>query len=81
MSYARWTSDSEVYAFLCVVDGVDVYQCHCCKINRGRSLNFKTLIGLKTHFLDHRERGDKVPQYAFDQIDYEIEHPEDPDRG
>ncbi len=77
MSYARWTEDSNVYAFM--IEGG--WECHCCGINRGETLQFKTLLGLRLHLVDHRERGQKVPQYAFDRIDYELQNPDDPDNG
>jgi hypothetical protein len=69
MSYCRFTRDSEVYAF----DHVDGnFQCFCCKINLGQSLNFTLLSELRRHLTDHLERGDKVPDYAFAMIDEEL---------
>lgn len=69
MSYARWTEDSNVYCF--EIQGG--WECHCCGLNNGESITFIMLVALRNHLIEHREKGDKVPQYAIDRIDDELQ--------
>ena len=63
MAYARWSGNSDVH-FSEAFDGT--FKCLGCTCGiRGRREAIKHLQG-------HRDRGDRVPQYAFDQLRKEL---------
>lgn len=68
MSYARMT-EGDVYA-LCCVDwfgpGLDGYVCYSCPM--GDTVAFRTPGELRTHLIEHLERGDVVPERAFAEL-------------
>jgi len=63
MAYARFGKDSDVYVYESAHGG---WVCERCG-------NFSDLMALKKHLLEHKERGDKVPQRAIDEIQSEID--------
>ena len=64
MAYARWNGKSDVF-FLETFDGT--FKCMGCTdgiINRRHAI---------THLQEHRDKGDRVPQYAFDLLREEMQ--------
>ena len=70
MRYIRFGDDSDVYAYNSV-DGTLI--CCCCCMNEVKKFGinsiFKTLPELEDHLIEHYLRGDKVPKYAFENIE------------
>lgn len=63
MSYCRFGSDSDVYTYADAIGGIT-----CCVCWDGRSRSVRNPKAMIAHLLEHRLRGDKVPQEAFDRI-------------
>ncbi|MFW5902928.1 MAG: hypothetical protein ACOCTT_03500 [archaeon] len=68
MSYSRWTEDCNVYTYRTTgKDGTDMFECcGCCM--EGHSVQFKTKKEMLKHLENHRDNGDKVPDYVFENI-------------
>ena len=63
MAYARWNGESDVYFFE-AFDGT--FKCMACAHG---------LMGRRhaiAHLQEHRDKGDRVPQYAFDRLREEM---------
>ncbi len=71
MSYIRFSDDSDVYAY----PSVNGFVCCNCRMAKSTEWGwysdsvFKTLPKLEDHLIEHWLRGDKVPKYAFKNIE------------
>lgn len=68
MSYCRFAWDgSDVYVF---GSGDDEYECCGCSLKGHLKGHFtcKTAKEMINHLLEHRKKGDCVPQYAIDRL-------------
>ena len=82
MSYCRWGADSDVYVYGSEreVKGTTerVWVCMECTLYADNpavgegDVYAPYLRGLRAHLEEHRLRGDKVPDYAFERIDKEM---------
>ena len=68
MSYARFTSDSDVYVFEHVEGG---YECCGCILDMS-SFRCKTILEMLCHLEYHKNAGHEVPDYCIDQLKSEL---------
>jgi hypothetical protein len=61
MAYARYGAESDVYVYATAKGWI----CENCS-------QFSDLVALQKHLVDHRSRGDKIPQHAIDVIEAEL---------
>ena len=64
MSFVRWGEDSSVYVY----ESFSGFECCMC----ATLPNQKEMVA---HLKDHLERGDKVPSYAIERLESEIDGP------
>ena len=64
MAYARWNGESDVY-FVKTFD--DTFKCMAC------TDGIMTRRHAIAHLQEHRDKGDRVPQHAFDQLREEMQ--------
>ena len=64
MAFARFGRDSDVYVF---EDAGGGYTCERCP-KVGQSFNCRTAEEMLTHLLEHRAKGDKVPEDAIAEL-------------
>lgn len=67
MSFVRRGHDSDVYVYESDLG----YECSRCQFAPLTPIFFLTKQGIIHHLIEHKERGHKVPIYAFVQI---LEH-------
>jgi hypothetical protein len=60
MSFARYGPDSDVYVY----EGSDGFRCDRCP-RAGEWFCCETVEEMVTHLLEHRKRGDRVPEDAI----------------
>ena len=69
MSYARFTSDSDVYVFR----HVGGYECCGCHLKEPwGSFRCKTIPEMLCHLEEHKNVGDEVPDYCINQLKSEL---------
>jgi len=64
MAYARFGPDSDVYVF----ESAHSIYCQRCRSNNCRDVVAQTRSEMLAHMQKHRDAGDKVPDYAFDNL-------------
>lgn len=64
MSYCRFGADSDIYLIAHVNGG---WVCYCDKM-----VSLDSPEDVEAHLLNHRRRGDKVPEYALARIRSEM---------
>lgn len=70
MSYARWSSTSEVYVYL---DGAGQYICCDCGLAPAPRFIAPSALRMIDHLQEHRDAGDLVPESAFERLLKETE--------
>jgi phosphotransferase system IIA component len=64
MSYCRF-SDGDVYLYYSVKG---MFVCCGCLLHEGKNVEMDTLFETIKHLNKHVEKGDKVPEYAFERL-------------
>jgi hypothetical protein len=68
MSIIRFGDDSDVYLIATFMGGARVVACMGCKLGPGRSSpSFSLALAACSHLDDHRSRGHRVPERAYDR--------------
>lgn len=67
MAYCRF-SDGDVYLYYSIGD---IYVCCGCSLHEGENVEMDTLFEAIRHLDTHVEKGDKVPEYAFERLEEE----------
>jgi hypothetical protein len=71
MSYARWGEDGSSVYVIGTNDGErDLLVCVQC--SEGSSFSCESALQMLSHLIAHRERGDVVPERAFERLREEI---------